>query len=112
MYLRETDQKIANKKREVIQNSDAHLECHRKCEKCSGTGLSCTYGFDGSYSWDGVSFCEDCNGTGYIMFKDTVLLKKCPECNGSGDSQAHQLCDACGGKGILDWIQYMRMGGK
>jgi len=105
MYLSATEQEIANKKRKVIQNSDEHLECYRKCNNCNGTGLSGVQGFDGSYSWDGVSFCKYCNATGYIMFKNTIFLKKCPRCDGGG-------CAICNNKGTLDWIQYMRVGDK
>ena len=105
MYMTEMEQRTADKKRKVIQNSDAHLECHRKCNECNGTGLAGVQGYDGSYSWDGISFCEYCNATGYIMFKNTVMLKKCPYCEGAG-------CDKCNNKGILDWIQYMRIGDK
>ena len=105
MYLTRTKQRIVDKKRELIKNSDIHLECHRKCEKCSGTGLEGVNGFDGSYSWDGVSFCDHCNGIGYIMFKNTVLLKKCSYCDGAG-------CDKCNNQGILDWVQYLRVGDK
>ncbi len=105
MHLSPTEQRIAEQKRNLIQSSDIHLECHRKCEKCSGTGLDNISNLNGDYSWDGVSFCKQCNATGYIMFKNTMILKKCPHCDGAG-------CDKCNNKGILDWIQYMRVGGK
>ena len=29
----------------------------------------------------------------------------CPDCKGTGDSQAYQLCETCYGKGKLDWVE-------
>ena len=104
MYLSPTEMQKANKKREVI--SKHFLDGVRLCNVCSGTGLkgvqtnSC-----GDSMWDGVSFCDKCEGIGYLTWKETVLHKLCSRCDGAG-------CDVCNNEGVLDWIQYMRVGDK
>ena len=42
-----------------------------------------------------------------------MIMKLCPYCKGGGlNSNSDEKCSKCKGEGILDWIQYMRLGGK
>ncbi len=102
MELSGNQQRIANKRRKIIQDNFVNV---RLCNKCKGTGLGNFYKHDGDYSWDGTSFCDKCEGVGYLSWKETILVKLCPKCKGGG-------CETCNDKGVLDWVQYMRVGGK
>ena len=108
MYLSEMKLLAANKKREVITKH--FLEGVRLCNDCSGTGLDNVKFLSGDASWDGHSFCDKCEGVGYLKWKETVTHKLCPMCNGGGGYE--KVCTACNGQGVLDWIQYMRVGDK
>ena len=78
-----------------------------KCRKCQGTGLSV---FDG-VGWDGSSFCDYCNGIGYLDSKNIDYnLCKCCFCNGEGivDREDHFRkikCSHCKGFGYINWIE-------
>jgi DnaJ-class molecular chaperone len=103
MYLNPQQVLEANKKRETIQKY--FLKGVRLCNDCSGTGLKGVSEFDGNHCWDGTSFCDKCNGIGYLNWKETILEKLCPNCDGGG-------CKSCDGDGIVDWIRYLRLGRK
>ena len=110
MYLSPDQQRRSNKQRELILK---HCVDHRLCNGCNGTGLGNVSHFDGDYSWDGETFCDKCEGSGYLDFKETMIMKLCPYCKGGGlNSNSDEKCSKCNGEGILDWIQYMRLGGK
>lgn len=73
------------------------------CISCKGTGLSnVTYGANGYTLWDTYSYCDTCNGIGYIY----NIIKKledsgiyiCENCKGSG-------CSKCNETGFFDWIE-------
>lgn len=107
MYLNAEESQRANKKRETITKH--FLESVRLCNHCSGTGLkNFSRNETGDSTWDGISFCDKCEGIGYLKWKETVELKLCPECKGDGGY--HGNCPTCNGEGILDWIQFMRVG--
>lgn len=111
MYLTPNQVEAVNKKRDVIQKH--FLSGVRYCNHCGGTGLdhfSSTK--DGGYIWDGVSFCDKCEGIGYLNWKETLLEKLCPTCQGTGVSENYKTCPSCDKKGIVDWVRYIRLGGK
>ncbi len=114
MYLSQTEIQISNKKREVI--SKYFLKGARLCNNCGGTGLKDVHtNIHGDSSWDGSSFCEKCKGTGFLKWNDSIEMKLCPKCNGGGlaaNGYGNIKCTTCDGQGILDWIQYMRVGEK
>jgi len=87
------------------------LEGVRLCNDCAGTGLDNVKFLDNGNdaSWDGASFCDKCEGVGYLKWEETVTHKLCPSCKGGGGYE--QVCTTCLGQGVLDWIQYMRVGG-
>jgi len=104
MYLRGDDAIRANNINQFIRNY-VHVieESFDRCEECKGTGL---YGFryhEQGASWDGVSYCDKCDGTGYINWVKSDLFMVCNNCSGLG-------CKKCDHKGVVDWIQGMRMG--
>lgn len=107
MHLSEREQQSANRKRDLIHK---HFpEGLRLCNSCAGTGLDNFKIMDsGDASWDGYSFCDKCKGIGYLSWKETITHKLCPKCQGGGGYE--KVCTACNGKGVLDWIQYMRVG--
>ncbi len=109
MYLNGNQQRISNNKRKVILDN---FKDHRLCNDCNGTGLDNIVNLNGDYSWDGVSFCDKCEGIGYISWKETIMSKLCPKCKGGGHNSRLDKCSVCNGKGVLDWIKYMRVGGK
>jgi len=83
---------------ELSKRPDVKLE---KCEACDGTGLQGVTKFsDGSSAWNG-SFCELCNGTGFIPECHKNILFVCRKCKGEG-------CSICDYKGITDWVTYLR----
>jgi DnaJ-class molecular chaperone len=102
----------ANNKRATIQKY--FLNGVRYCDGCGGTGLSGTHRYaDGGYSWDGMSYCDKCHGIGYLNWKETITEKLCPICLGTGMAEkSNKNCSSCDGKGIVDWVRYMRLGGK
>lgn len=112
MYLTPNEIEAANNKRVTIQKH--FLNGVRFCNECGGTGLSGTYrSADGDYSWDGVSFCDNCHGIGYISWKETILEKLCPTCEGTGlITSSNKSCPSCDKKGVVDWVRYIRLGGK
>ena len=114
MYMSINESQQATKKRNLI--TEHFLEGVRLCNNCNGTGLEGVHtNCYGDSSWDGTSFCDKCNGIGYLEWKETVLHKLCPVCKGGGlaaNGYGNIKCIACDGKGILDWIQYMRVGDK
>lgn len=108
MYLNPEQIEKANKKRAVILKH--FLDSVRFCNECSGTGLkNFSRNETGDSSWDGVSFCDKCEGLGYLSWKETVTTKLCPTCKGTGGYRRE--CPTCNGEGVLDWIQFMRVGG-
>ena len=81
--------------RNYANSFDAYF---KQCMICNGTGLKGTHKMQsGGYSWGG-EFCDECEGTGYIGWKDSELIEVCEVCKGEG-------CKRCGYKGMLDWIQ-------
>jgi DnaJ-class molecular chaperone len=106
MYLSPKENEKANKVHQLIKN---HFHDHRLCNKCEGTGLDNFSSVNGDHSWDGHTFCDTCKGIGFLSWKDTVALKLCPKCKGGGVHN-NRKCVYCEGEGILDWIQYMRVG--
>lgn len=112
MYLNSREVEQANNKRNVIKKH--FLKDVRYCNTCNGTGLSnFALTNDGSYIWDGVSFCDTCNGIGYLSWKETITEKLCPLCKGTGRlKDSNKDCPGCHCKGVVDWIQYIMLGGK
>ena len=83
MYLSPSQQQIANKKRQNV--IDHFLEGVRSCNECNGTGLEGVQTNPyGDSSWDGNSFCDKCKGIGFLKWKETLLQKLCPRCQGGG----------------------------
>ena len=86
------------------QQSDDYLKKNGivKCKKCKGLGLDQVRKFDGSYMWDGSSYCEECGGVGYKGVKDGLQIDLlhyiCKSCAGLG-------CNSCN-KGVVDWIDH------
>lgn len=74
-----------------------------KCESCEGTGLGNFHKniTGGGYNWDGMTFCNHCNGTGFTGWEQCDEFKLCVKCFGRG-------CKICGDKGYLDWVQVIR----
>jgi len=107
MYLTGNEQKVANNKRTIILNNFTN---HRLCNDCKGTGLGNITNSSQGFTWDGVSFCDECNGIGFLDWEETLFIKLCPDCKGGGG--LNKVCTTCNGKGVLDWIQYIRVGGK
>lgn len=109
MYLTPDQVEAANNKREAIKKH--FLDGVRFCNECGGTGLDAYRSRDGSYSWDGISFCSNCQGIGYISWKETITEKLCPMCEGTG-IYSDETCSSCNKKGVVDWVRYIRLGGK
>ena len=85
----------------------------KPCKACEGTGLAnFSRHTDGCSTWDCTSFCEECNGVGFIDWEIKNLVHACPDCNGTGQTfiemYGRQKCAKCDGKGFLDWIQYAK----
>lgn len=112
MNLSSTEIVAANNKRKVIQ--DHFLKGVRFCNHCGGTGLSnVVRSSDGDCSWDGISFCDKCNALGFLNWKETITEKLCPSCLGTGLlEKSNKPCPSCDKKGVVDWIRYIRLGGK
>lgn len=80
-----------------------------KCEKCLGFGLANFQLLsDGSYSWDGDSFCDSCKGYGYqpidnvdALIFDMFASYVCRSCDGEG-------CHLCRNTGFIDWVMHAR----
>ena len=95
----------------IIKNYVTAIEekC-RKCEVCGGTGLGniskSNHSMD--FSWDCQTFCDTCEGVGFVDWKDTPVLMKCDKCHGSGRDHDWVKCERCNGKGILDWVEFMK----
>ena len=110
MSIQESQQ--ATRKRNLISKHFSKGVC--LCNSCNGTGLEGVRTNNyGDSSWDGSSFCDKCNGIGYLEWKETDLYKLCPRCNGGGlaaNGYGNIKCSACNGVGVLDWIQFMRVG--
>jgi DnaJ-class molecular chaperone len=110
MYLNPNQIEAVNKKRYVIEKH--FLNGVRYCNHCGGTGLDkFALANDGSYIWDGVSFCDKCEGIGYLTWKETLLEKLCPTCQGTGVIGNNAKCPSCDKKGVVDWVRYIRLGG-
>ena len=72
------------------------------CENCHGTGLNATKIQEG-YSWNGMDYCNECYGVGYIGIKASMNFDGthyvCPYCQSIG-------CNKCERTGFVDWIQH------
>jgi DnaJ-class molecular chaperone len=72
------------------------------CSECQGTGLSEYQKLECGYYWDSKSYCEKCNGIGYIglekQFNYVIFI--CRFCNGVG-------CLKCNNTGFTDWISHV-----
>jgi len=88
----------------------------RLCNSCNGTGLEGVQtNCYGDSMWDGTSYCDKCKGIGYLEWSETDEFKLCPRCFGGGfaaNGYGNIKCTACNGEGVLDWIQYIRVGDK
>jgi len=98
----------ANKKRDLIRQNFS--ESIRPCNHCNGTGLDNIASLEGDYAWDGSSFCDHCEGIGYLSWKETMTKKLCPRCKGYGKI-GNTPCSGCHGEGLVDWLRYMMIGG-
>jgi DnaJ-class molecular chaperone len=76
-----------------------------RCGHCNGTGLQ---------SNNLELPCERCVGVGYVGFKELDEGTVCPDCNSTGKKLGYQNdvtdCKTCGGSGLLDWIDAIRLG--
>ena len=106
MNLREPEVRKANLLHKFLKNQpEKYFKEHniRKCEKCQGFGLNNIYCWDGSYSWDGTSYCDECKGVGFLGVKFGLQIDLlhyfCRSCFGTG-------CSECNEKGIVDWIAH------
>lgn len=107
--LESKDRERANNIRNFIRNYAAAIDkTFERCGACQGTGLTGTHKCRSGYSWNG-EFCPVCEGTGYVNWKNSLILAICDKCSGSGGSHENP-CKICGGKGVLDWVAAMRMG--
>jgi len=103
MYLNSEEKKIANNVNSFIRNYANLVDrIVNKCKTCNGTGLYGVHFHEQGASWDGVSYCNSCKGTGYDDWDNTILVV-CDFCKGSG-------CRKCEQKGVVDWIEAMRLG--
>lgn len=76
------------------------------CEICKGTGLANLQQHQGETitfsSWDGSSYCDKCEGIGYIGIKEGMQIDLlhyiCRNCAGLG-------CQFCN-EGVVDWIDH------
>jgi len=108
--LIDSNREIYYKHIPLMKKQDGKIEVI-SCRGCAGVGVQNYRKLsEGGYSWDGTK-CNKCNGNGTqkILVKDETL-HKCPNCNGSGISYYPQRCEACQGKGFVDWIRYARIG--
>lgn len=84
------------------------------CKTCKGTGLGGFSFHEQGGMWDGVSYCDDCDGTGFSDWKENELLALCDKCKGAGflgHSKDHaSTCKLCDGKGVVDWLEGIRRG--
>ena len=112
MHLSYREIEAIDKKRSNIEKN--FPDDLRPCNKCEGTGLdNITKYKDGGYGWDGYTYCDLCKGLGYLDWKETVFKKLCPSCQGKGKlPKSRESCFGCEGTGIVDWVKYMRLGGK
>jgi len=73
------------------------------CNDCYATGLRATKSLSGDFSWDTTSFCDICNGIGYMGLAGGMQIDLlnyiCKHCEGIG-------CSKCDQKGIVDWVSH------
>ena len=104
LYLRGNEALKATNVNIFIRNFANAVELSfNKCDECGGTGLYGVHRHEQGASWDGVSYCEKCDGTGYIDWNKSEAFTVCDACSGVG-------CSKCENKGVVDWIQAARYG--
>jgi DnaJ-class molecular chaperone len=86
-----------------LKNTSDEIRELSKCPKCSGTGLYAHFNkIDKTYSWDCISYCDYCNGVGFILNIKNILndngIYICENCNGRG-------CEKCNNTGFFNWIE-------
>jgi len=73
-----------------------------RCVSCGGLGIITEKGYEFN-SWDGMSYCSKCEGTGFVGIKKGLQISKehflCRNCDGSG-------CKKCK-NGIVDWVSHL-----
>ena len=83
---------------DIVKGTDKTIKIkrHETCVTCSGSGAQ---------SGTMPTSCRHCDGTGQLrqisqsFFGQSVVVKECPVCNGSGDV-IENPCKTCGGNGI------------
>jgi len=77
-----------------------------KCKKCGGLGLGNVRTIEiehlKSSSWDASTYCDECEGIGYIGVREGIQI-----------DLLHYMCGRCGGlgcldcdEGVVDWIDH------
>ncbi len=71
MFITPKARRIVDLKRALIEASSGN---EYDCATCKGTGLSNWYKSDtGNITWDGVSYCDDCEGVGKLDWLDKIM---------------------------------------
>lgn len=84
---------------EIVTGVDKTIKIkrHETCDSCSGSGAK---------SGTMPTSCRHCSGSGQIrqmsqsFFGQSVVVRECPVCHGSGD-MIENPCRSCGGNGII-----------
>lgn len=108
MYLNLKDARVrTNLYKFCKRSSQKALEEHgiKKCPSCYGTGLKgvAESGDTTEYSWDTSSYCDNCDGIGYLGIDIKSSNKLTDQffihsgCKGQG-------CFKCDFSGIVDWV--------
>lgn len=102
MFLNNQQIQYSNDLRKLILNIVKNEDENYTCKKCHGTGLNAVK-CKNNYIWDGVSYCNDCKGIGFIFKNEIEELSNkgiyvCNFCNGIG-------CEKCNNSGFFDWIE-------